>query len=99
MVLRCQDAVSVFKRNYQKTQFVRRIALYLIAQHVLRFQSRSVDKRHAVITADFTRNVFQLHDLGTLNGVSTVIGFCMFCVCVYVCVCVKTVNDADVPVM
>lgn len=35
------------------------------------FQSRSVDKQHAVITVNTQNKEYKLHDLGTLNGVST----------------------------
>lgn len=34
------------------------------------FQSRSVDKQHAVITVNTDNREYKLHDLGTLNGVS-----------------------------
>ena len=34
------------------------------------FQSRSVDKQHAVITVNTENSEYKLHDLGTLNGVS-----------------------------
>ena len=34
------------------------------------FQSRSVDKQHAVITVNTQNKEYKLHDLGTLNGVS-----------------------------
>ena len=35
------------------------------------FQSRSVDKRHAVLTYDQTQEKFRVKDLGSINGVST----------------------------
>ncbi len=34
------------------------------------FQSRSVDKRHAVFTYDQIEEKFKVKDLGSLNGVS-----------------------------
>ena len=34
------------------------------------FQSRSVDKRHAVLTYDQTQEKFRVKDLGSVNGVS-----------------------------
>lgn len=52
------------------------------------YQSRSVDKQHAVISVNRETQEYILHDLGTLNGVSeklvafNLIQFC-HCICIH----------------
>ena len=36
---------------------------------ILFMQSKTVDKHHAVISSDLSRNLIRIHDLGSKNGV------------------------------
>lgn len=51
------------------------IFLYLLTQKTS-FQSRSVDKQHAVINYDTSTDEHLVKDLGSLNGVSEDFLFC-----------------------
>lgn len=74
-----------YTQSVASTNSKSQIHLYVL---LLLYQSRSVDKQHAVISVNRETQEYILHDLGTLNGVSekwvafNLIQFC-HCICIH----------------